>query len=112
MLLSSGIGHAQSAPADQQLAQTTGSGAGASGQSINKPPGARSDREGAPTSGSWQVGSRLPQEFRNQQFLVTNYKQFDLPPPKRGHRWVGIGADFLLVSSSNVIAEVRAPAQR
>jgi Ni/Co efflux regulator RcnB len=112
MLLSSGIGVAQSAPADRLVAQNVGSETGASGRTINKPPGARSDREGAPTPGSWQVGSRLPQEFRNNQFLVTNYKQFDLPPPKRGHRWVGIGADFLLVSSSNVIAEVRAPSPR
>lgn len=115
VLLTSGIGVAQSAPAEQWVAQATGSGSGtgtgASGRNINKPPGARSDREAKPAGSEWQVGDRLPAEFRTygHQFDVTNYKQFDLPPPKRGHRWVGVGADFLLVSSSNVIAEVRKP---
>ncbi len=115
MLLTSGITVAQPAPADRLVAQSSGSGAGTgagtSGRNINKPPGARSDREAKPAGSEWQVGDRLPAEFRTDghQFNVTNYKQFDLPPPKRGYRWVGVGADFLLVSNNNVIAEVRKP---
>lgn len=43
-------------------------------------------------------GRYIPREFRNRQYYVTNYRVYNLPPPPRGHQWVQVGADYVLIA--------------
>lgn len=113
-LLASGIALAQPAPPPPG-SPSPGSGPGAmpGGQpgkqppgAYNPPPSARSSNREVPPP-QWKVGGKLPTEFRNNQFVVDNLQGHNLPKPKRGTRWVGIGADYLLVDSKQSIVEVR-----
>lgn len=55
----------------------------------------------------WRRGDRVPQQYRDRQYVVDDYRQYHLNPPPRGHHWVGVGGDFLLVvNSSGVIAQI------
>lgn len=54
----------------------------------------------------WRKGDRVPQQYRDAQYRVDDYRQYRLDAPKRGHHWVGVGADFLLVNSSGVIVQI------
>ncbi|PWK37561.1 RcnB family protein [Cupriavidus plantarum] len=54
----------------------------------------------------WSKGDKLPTEFRDRQYVIDNYKQYDLPAPRKGHHWVGVGADYYQVSSNGTIFSV------
>jgi len=56
--------------------------------------------------GQWQKGDRVPAEYRDRQYVIDNYKVHELPTPKRGQHWIGVGAEFYLVNASGVIAQV------
>jgi len=71
----------------------------------NPPPSARSANRAQP--GTLKVGDSLPEEFRNNQFVVDNLQQHGLPKPKAGTRWVGVSGDYLRVDSHNKIVEIR-----
>ena len=49
----------------------------------------------------WNKGDQLPMDYRGNQYVIDDWKSFKLSAPLRGHRWVGVGADFYLVNSSN-----------
>lgn len=51
----------------------------------------------------WHRGDRLPQEYRDRQYVVDDYRAYNLAPPPRGYHWVGVGGDYLLVQISNGI---------
>ncbi|MCO4865209.1 conserved hypothetical protein; putative transmembrane protein [Cupriavidus taiwanensis] len=54
----------------------------------------------------WKKGDRLPTEFRDRQYVIDDYKQYNLPAPRKGTRWVGIGAEYYLVAPNGVIQQV------
>ena len=43
-------------------------------------------------------GGYIPREYRQHQYVVTNYRAHSLPPPSRGHQWVQVGADYVLIA--------------
>ncbi|MGH8786573.1 MAG: RcnB family protein [Cupriavidus necator] len=54
----------------------------------------------------WKKGDRLPTEFRDRQYVIDDHKQYNLPAPRKGTRWVGIGAEYYLVAPNGVIQQV------
>jgi len=55
----------------------------------------------------WTWGMTLPGLFWAQQYWLTNYSAYDLPPPPFGTTWVRVGADALLIDqTSGMIIEV------
>ena len=52
-------------------------------------------------------GQRLPNDYRNHQYVVDNWHAHGLKTPGRGQHWVQVGGDYLLVSiATGVIASV------
>jgi len=52
-------------------------------------------------------GRRIPHEFQNRQYVVANYRQHRLPPPPRGHEWVQVGPDYVLIAiTTGLIAQI------
>ncbi|OYQ39776.1 hypothetical protein CHU94_10510 [Rhodoferax sp. TH121] len=52
-------------------------------------------------------GGYLPQEYRRPIYVVNNYYGHHLPPPRRGHQWVQVGADYVLIAiATGVIAQI------
>jgi Ni/Co efflux regulator RcnB len=43
-------------------------------------------------------GHRLPPEFRNHQYVVSNWRGHHLAPPPRGYHWVQVGPDYVLAA--------------
>ncbi|VVD84018.1 hypothetical protein PCA20602_01277 [Pandoraea capi] len=75
------------------------------------PPPRAQGGPGAPGNDAWQhpdwrKGDRVPQQYRDAQYRVDDYRQYHLDAPKRGHHWVGVGGDFLLVNGSGVIVQI------
>ncbi len=52
-------------------------------------------------------GGYLPHEYRRPIYVVNNYYGHHLPPPRRGHQWVQVGADYVLIAiATGVIAQI------
>ena len=52
-------------------------------------------------------GGYVPREFRNHQYVVTNYSSYRLSPPPRGQQWVQVGADYVLIAiATGLIANI------
>ncbi len=60
------------------------------------------------TPKAWGKGDQLPAEFRDRQYVIDDWKQYNLPAPKKGLHWVGIGAEYYLVMPNGKIAQVGA----
>ncbi len=43
-------------------------------------------------------GDRLPQEFRQRQYVVNDWRGHGLRQPPRGYYWVQNGSDYLLAA--------------
>ncbi|KUZ33513.1 RcnB family protein [Burkholderia territorii] len=55
----------------------------------------------------WHKGDRLPDEFRDRQYVVDDWRGYRLSPPPRGYHWVGVGGDYLLVQiGSGIVLRV------
>jgi Ni/Co efflux regulator RcnB len=71
--------------------------------------------QGGPNAGphyagprEWRRGDRLPNDYRNRQYVVDDYRGYGLHKPPRGYQWVGINGDFALVGiASGVIASIQ-----
>ncbi len=61
-------------------------------------PGAR-----GPGGPRWAKGDRVPPEYRNRQYVIEDWRRYDLGPPPRGYQWVGIGPDFVLTAIASGI---------
>lgn len=77
-------------------------GAMSPGQSGSAPMGAQSPY----SPKKWNKGDKLPAEFRDRQYVIDKYKDYNLPAPKKGYHWVGVGADYYQVSSNGTIYSV------
>ncbi len=55
----------------------------------------------------WHRGDRLPEEFRDRQYVVDDWRGYRLSAPPRGYHWVGVGGDYLLVQiGSGIVLRV------
>ena len=43
-------------------------------------------------------GHYIPYEYRNRQYVVVNPQRYHLSAPPRGHQWVQVGSDYVLVA--------------
>jgi Ni/Co efflux regulator RcnB len=46
----------------------------------------------------WNRGVRLPPEYRDRQYIVSDWRGHRLSAPPRGYQWVQSGSDYLLVA--------------
>jgi Ni/Co efflux regulator RcnB len=52
-------------------------------------------------------GAYIPREYRNRQYVVVNYRTHRLAAPPRGHQWVQVGGDYVLVAiATGIIASI------
>ncbi len=52
-------------------------------------------------------GGHIPREFRNRQYVVTDYRMHRLNRPPRGQQWVQVGPDYVLVAiATGLIASI------
>lgn len=52
-------------------------------------------------------GDRLPGEYRNRQYVIDDYRPYNLSAPPRGYHWVSIDSDFVLAAiATGVVAQV------
>lgn len=52
---------------------------------------------GGPDRG-FRRGGRLPAEYRSRHYVVEDWRGHRLSAPPRGHHWVQVGGDYLLVA--------------
>ncbi|MDO8652761.1 MAG: RcnB family protein [Undibacterium sp.] len=52
-------------------------------------------------------GQRIPNEYRGNQYVVSNWREHQLSAPPRGYHWVQTGPDYVLVAIvSGIIAQI------
>jgi Ni/Co efflux regulator RcnB len=52
-------------------------------------------------------GHYIPREYRNRQYVVVNHYQHRLAAPPRGHQWVQVGSDYVLIAiATGLIANI------
>ncbi|MCC8397157.1 RcnB family protein [Paraburkholderia sp. MMS20-SJTR3] len=51
----------------------------------------------------WHKGQRVPSDYRHYNFIMNDWQSHDLKAPPRGHKWLGVNGDYVLVSTSNWI---------
>lgn len=49
----------------------------------------------------WHKGQRVPAEYRGYNFVINDWRMQGLNAPPRGHKWLGVNGDYVLVSTSN-----------
>lgn len=55
----------------------------------------------------WRRGGRIPPEYRNRQYVVSNWRAHHLNAPPRGYQWVQVGGDYVLVAiTTGIIAQL------
>ncbi|AOJ02480.1 hypothetical protein WS70_12125 [Burkholderia mayonis] len=101
------------------IAQPSHGPGGPGDERYGQPPGTHDERDhgdhGGPRPGehrggenaAWRRGDRLPDEYRDRQYVIDDWRGYHLSPPPRGYHWVGIGGDYLLVRiSTGVILQI------
>lgn len=52
-------------------------------------------------------GGYMPREYRNRQYYISDYRSYRLSPPPRGHQWVQVGSDYVLIAiATGLIANI------
>lgn len=65
------------------------------------------DGRGAGPNHNFQRGGRLPQEYRNRQYWVEDWRGHHLSAPPRGYQWVQTGGDYVLIAiATGIIAQI------
>jgi Ni/Co efflux regulator RcnB len=55
----------------------------------------------------WHRGDRLPNDYRDRQYVVDDYHGYGLQQPPRGYHWVGVNGDYVLAAiATGVIAQI------
>ena len=68
------------------------------------------DQAGPPPDGRrWSRGDRLPEQYRQSQNMVSDWRSHNLAPPPRGYRWAcdNRGNCFLVRTTTGVIRDTR-----
>ncbi len=56
---------------------------------------------------SWRAGQRLPSGYRNSRYVVEDYRTYRLYNPPRGHQWVRVDHDVVLMAvATGIVAAV------
>lgn len=56
---------------------------------------------------AFKRGAYIPREYRNRQYVVVNHRSHRLSAPPRGHQWVQVGADYVLIAvATGLIAHI------
>ena len=58
------------------------------------------DRRGYRPDHGFYRGGRLPARYRQGRYVLNDWRGHRLSAPPRGHRWVRVGNDYLLVSNA------------
>lgn len=81
-------------------------GAGNPGPGAQGPGGPGRNYVGGPDH-RFARGDRLPREYRSHQYVVDNWRGYNLAPPPRGFNWVQIGADYALIAiTTGIISQI------
>lgn len=56
------------------------------------------DERGAGPDHQFRRGDRLPDQYRNRQYVVDDWRGHHLSQPPRGYHWVQSGSDYVLVA--------------
>jgi len=56
------------------------------------------DERGAGPSHAFHRGDRLPPEYRQNQYVVDDWRGHNLSAPPRGYHWVQTGGDYVLAA--------------
>lgn len=59
---------------------------------------AQRDERGAGPDHAFHRGTRLPSQYRNNQYVVDDWRGHHLSAPPRGYHWVQTGGDYVLVA--------------
>jgi Ni/Co efflux regulator RcnB len=55
----------------------------------------------------WRRGGHVPQQYRGHQYVVNDWRGHHLSAPPRGHQWVQVGGDYVLVAiATGIIAQL------
>ena len=70
--------------------------------------GRHSDRRGYPQPhAEWKRGGRVPNEYRNRNYVVNDWRGHNLSAPPRGYQWVQSGNDYVMVAiATGIIASL------
>ncbi|MCC8402609.1 RcnB family protein [Paraburkholderia sp. MMS20-SJTN17] len=49
----------------------------------------------------WHKGERVPAEYRHYNFMMDDWRGHGLSAPPRGHKWLGVNGDYVLVTTNN-----------
>lgn len=61
----------------------------------------------------WHRGDRLPNEYRDRNYIVDDWRGHGLHQPPRGYHWVGVDGDYVLAAvATGVIANILLSPQR
>ncbi|MFL6711186.1 MAG: RcnB family protein [Massilia sp.] len=67
----------------------------------------RDDMRGGGPRHDLRRGQRLSPEYRDNRYVVNDWRARHLAPPPRGHHWVRAGNDYVLAAiATGVIAQV------
>lgn len=67
----------------------------------------RDDSRGGGPKHDLRRGQRLSQEYRDQRYVVNDWKARHLNAPPRGHQWVRAGNDYVLAAiATGVITQI------
>jgi Ni/Co efflux regulator RcnB len=67
----------------------------------------RDDRRGGGPRHDLRRGQRLDREYRDNRYVVNDWRARHLSAPPRGHHWVRAGNDYVLAAiATGVIAQV------
>jgi Ni/Co efflux regulator RcnB len=81
-----------------------------SGNDARRGPQSRNDNRGGRGAGpqhNFYRGGRLPNQYRNRQYVVDDWRGHHLSAPPRGYHWVQTGGDYVLVAiASGIIAQI------
>ncbi|WP_367846512.1 RcnB family protein [Rhodoferax sp. WC2427] len=62
---------------------------------------------GAGPEHNFRRGGRLPSQYRNNQYVVDNWRDHHLSAPPRGYHWVQTGGDYVLIAiTTGIIAQI------
>lgn len=62
---------------------------------------------GAGPDHNFRRGGRLPIQYRNNQYVVDNWRDHHLSAPPRGYHWVQTGGDYVLIAiTTGIIAQI------
>ena len=58
-------------------------------------------------SPEFRRGGHLQSEYRDRQYVVSDYRMHHLSAPPRGQQWVQVGADYVLIAvATGLIAQI------